>query len=83
MEKVRICIIGGGSRLWAIRFLQDLTLQDKVSAHVVLYDIDKKAALNNEAVANEIFKVNDSGCGTTLFFDLIFTESVLENYPRP
>ena len=58
MEKVRICIIGGGSRLWAIRFLQDLTLQDKVSAHVVLYDIDKKAALNNEAVANEIFKVN-------------------------
>ena len=58
MEMVRICIIGGGSRLWAIRFLQDLTLQDKVSAHVVLYDIDKKAALNNEAVANEIFKVN-------------------------
>ncbi len=58
MEKVRICIIGGGSRLWAIQFLKDLTLQDKVGAHVVLYDIDKNAALSNEKVANEIFKVN-------------------------
>ena len=58
MEKVRICIIGGGSRLWAIQFLKDLTLQDKVGAHVVLYDIDRKAADNNEAVANEIFRIN-------------------------
>ena len=58
MEKARICIIGGGSRLWAIQFLKDLTLQDKIKAHVVLYDIDKQAAINNEAVANEIFKVN-------------------------
>ena len=58
MEKVRICIIGGGSRLWAIQFLKDLTLQDKIRAHVALYDIDRQAALNNEAVANEIFKVN-------------------------
>ncbi len=58
MEKTRICIIGGGSRLWAIQFLKDLTLQDKVGAHVVLYDIDRKAADNNEAVANEIFRIN-------------------------
>ena len=58
MEKIRICIIGGGSRLWAIKFLKDLTLQDKLGAHVVLYDIDRKAAENNEAVANEIFRIN-------------------------
>ena len=58
MEKIRICIIGGGSRLWAIKFLKDLTLQDKLGAHVVLYDIDRKASENNEAVANEIFRIN-------------------------
>ncbi len=58
MEKVRVCIIGGGSRLWAIQFLKDLTLQDKIGAHVVLYDIDKKAADNNEEVANRIFRIN-------------------------
>ena len=58
MEKIRVCIIGGGSRLWAIQFLKDLTLQDKLGAHVVLYDIDKNAAENNEKVANEIFRIN-------------------------
>ena len=58
MEKIRVCIIGGGSRLWAIQFLKDLTLQDKQGAHVVLYDIDKNAAENNEEVANEIFRIN-------------------------
>ena len=58
MEKIRVCIIGGGSRLWAIQFLKDLTLQNKLSAHVVLYDIDRKAAENNKAVANEIFRTN-------------------------
>lgn len=58
MERIRVCIIGGGSRLWAIQFLKDLTLQDKLGSHVVLYDIDSLAAKNNEAVANEIFRVN-------------------------
>lgn len=58
MERIRVCIIGGGSRLWAIQFLKDLTLQDKLGFHVVLYDIDSLAAKNNEAVANEIFRVN-------------------------
>ena len=52
MERIRVCIIGGGSRLWAIQFLKDLTLQDKLGSHVVLYDIDNHASKNNEAVAN-------------------------------
>lgn len=58
MERIRVCIIGGGSRLWAIQFLKDLTLQDKLGSHVVLYDIDNHASKNNEAVANEIFRIN-------------------------
>ena len=58
MQDVKVCIIGGGSRLWAIQFLKDLTLQDKVRAHVALYDIDKEAAFSNERVASEIFRIN-------------------------
>lgn len=58
MENTRICIIGGGSRQWAIRFLMDLSLQDKIGAHVALYDIDRKAAENNKEVAERIFRIN-------------------------
>ena len=58
MEKIRVCIIGGGSRQWAIRFLMDLSLQDKIAAHVALYDIDRKAAENNKEVAERIFRIN-------------------------
>ena len=58
MQDVKVCIIGGGSRLWAIQFLKDLTLQDKVRAHVALYDIDKEAAFSNERVASEIIRIN-------------------------
>ena len=58
MENTRICIIGGGSRQWAIRFLMDLSLQDKIGAHVALYDIDRKAADNNKEVAERIFRIN-------------------------
>ncbi len=58
MKKIRLCIIGGGSRQWAIKFIKDLTVQDRISAHITLYDIDIEAARNNEIVANNIFKAN-------------------------
>lgn len=58
MEKVRICIIGGGSRLWAIQFIKDLTLQDKIGADISLYDIDGAAAERNLEVAERIFRLN-------------------------
>ncbi len=58
MKKVRVCIIGGGSRLWAIQFIKDLVLQDKLGADITLYDIDMKAAERNRAVAERIFAVN-------------------------
>ncbi len=61
MKEQRICIIGGGGRLWAIQFLKDLAYSKDTSAHVVLYDIDKEAARNNVEVANRIFAVNKSG----------------------
>ena len=58
MKSVRICIIGGGSRLWAIQFIKDLALQNKIGADVALYDIDIEAALRNKAVADRIFAIN-------------------------
>ena len=60
MKETRICIIGGGSRLWAIQFIKDLAYNKMTHGTVVLHDIDHNAALNNVAVANQIFKVNDS-----------------------
>ncbi len=60
MKETRICIIGGGGRLWAIQFMKDLAYNAMTNGTLVLYDIDKEAARNNVAVANRIFKVNDS-----------------------
>lgn len=60
MKETRICIIGGGSRLWAIQFIKDLSYNKMTHGTVVLHDIDHNAAINNVKVANQIFKVNDS-----------------------
>ena len=60
MKETRICIIGGGSRLWAIQFFKDLAYNKMTHGTVVLHDIDHKAAMNNVAVGEQTFRVNDS-----------------------
>ncbi len=60
MKETRICIIGGGGRLWAIQFMKDLAYNTMTHGTLVLYDIDKEAARNNIAVANQVFAVNKS-----------------------
>lgn len=60
MKETRICIIGGGGRLWAIQFMKDLAYNTMSHGTLVLYDIDKEAARNNIAVANQVFAVNQS-----------------------
>lgn len=60
MKETRICIIGGGGRLWAIQFMKDLAYNTMTCGTLVLYDIDKEAARNNIAVANQVFAVNKS-----------------------
>ena len=60
MKETRICIIGGGGRLWAIQFMKDLAYNTMSHGTLVLYDIDKEAARNNIAVANQVFAVNKS-----------------------
>lgn len=58
MRKVKITIIGGGSRQWAIGMLKDLTRQDKVAADICLYDINRQAAKDNVAIAQRIYAIN-------------------------
>ena len=60
MKETRICIIGGGSRLWAIQFFKDLAYNKMTHGTVVLHDIDHKAAMNNVVVGEQTFRVNDS-----------------------
>lgn len=58
MKETRICIIGGGSRLWAIQFFRDLAYNKMTHGTLVLYDIDREAARNNVEVANRVAKIN-------------------------
>jgi alpha-galactosidase len=60
MKETNICIIGGGSRLWAIQFMKDLASNPMTHGTLVLYDIDKEAAKNNVTVAERIFLANKS-----------------------
>lgn len=61
MKETRICILGGGGRLWPIQFMKDLAFNPATKGRVVLYDIDYKAAQNNVEVGNRIMSLNKSG----------------------
>ena len=53
-ENVHIAYIGGGSRGWAWGLMSDLASAEDMSGTVYLYDIDLKAAKNNEIIGNRI-----------------------------
>ena len=52
-EEVKIAYIGGGSRGWAWKLMSDLAGCEDMSGSVYLYDIDYKAAKNNEIIGNK------------------------------
>jgi alpha-galactosidase len=54
MKQIKISYIGGGSKLWARSFMQDLALADGIGGEVCLYDIDREAALRNQQIAQRI-----------------------------
>ncbi|MCF0237734.1 MAG: alpha-galactosidase, partial [Sphaerochaetaceae bacterium] len=58
MRETSICVIGGGSRQWAITLFKDLSLNKMTHGKLVLHDIDHQAAVNNIDVANRIFAKN-------------------------
>lgn len=51
---LQIAYIGGGSRGWAWTFMTDLSMDDTLSGTIRLYDIDEKAAKNNEIIGNHL-----------------------------
>jgi galacturan 1,4-alpha-galacturonidase len=53
VENIKIAYIGGGSRGWAWGLMSDLASCDDISGEVYLYDIDLKAAQQNEIIGNK------------------------------
>lgn len=60
MKNIRICYIGGGSRLWARSLMSDLALEPSLSGEVVLYDIDEEAAINNSKIGNLMMQLEEA-----------------------
>ncbi len=54
MRPIKIAYIGGGSKLWARSFMQDLALAPDLMGEVALYDIDLPAAERNRKIAERI-----------------------------
>lgn len=54
MKEIKIAYIGGGSKLWARSFMQDLALAEGIGGQVALYDIDTAAAERNRIIAEKI-----------------------------
>ena len=54
MKNIKIAYIGGGSKLWARSFMQDLALAEGIGGEVHLYDIDIPAAERNQKIATRI-----------------------------
>ncbi|MBO5352506.1 MAG: alpha-glucosidase/alpha-galactosidase [Lachnospiraceae bacterium] len=51
---IKICYIGGGSKLWARIFMADLAVAEGLSGEIALYDIDREAAERNAKIGARI-----------------------------
>ena len=60
MKTIKIAYIGGGSKLWARSFMQDLALAEGIQGEVCLYDIDREAAERNQKIATRIHQKQEA-----------------------
>ena len=60
MKTIKIAYIGGGSKLWARSFMQDLALAEGIRGEVSLYDIDREAAERNRKIATRIHEKKEA-----------------------
>ena len=60
VSDLNIAYIGGGSRGWAWGLMSDLAVEESLSGTVKLYDIDYKAALDNEQIGNRLSDRSDT-----------------------
>jgi alpha-galactosidase len=54
MKSIKIAYIGGGSKMWARVFQNDLALACGLSGEIALYDIDIEAAIRNQLIGERI-----------------------------
>lgn len=57
---MKITYIGGGSKMWAPIFMNDLALSSYLSGEVILYDINSTQANINELIGNKITSIAPS-----------------------
>ena len=67
VKDIKVAYIGGGSRGWAWTLMNDLKQTEGMSGTVYLYDIDYKAATDNEIIGNK-FKDVDGGVAKWDYF---------------
>lgn len=63
-KKIKICYIGGGSKMWARVFMSDLASSEGLGGEIALYDIDIEAAERNAKIGGYI---NDDPLTTSKF----------------
>lgn len=51
---IKIAYLGGGSKMWARVFMNDLALSEDLGGTISLYDIDNEAAYRNKEIGNRI-----------------------------
>ncbi|MFT4401885.1 alpha-galacturonidase LplD [Bacillus sp. SW14] len=52
LDHIKIAYIGGGSQGWARSLMSDLSIDERMSGTVALYDLDFEAAQKNEMIGN-------------------------------
>ncbi|MCO4851696.1 alpha-galacturonidase LplD [Bacillus vallismortis] len=52
LDQMKIAYIGGGSQGWARSLMSDLSIDERLSGTVALYDLDFEAAQKNEVIGN-------------------------------
>ncbi len=53
-KKIKLCYIGGGSKMWARVFMSDLALSPYLEGTIALYDIDIEASKRNQKIGEYI-----------------------------
>ena len=54
MKNIKLAYIGGGSKMWARVFMNDLAVTPDMCGEIALYDIDKPAAERNKKIGERI-----------------------------
>ncbi len=60
LQNIKIAYIGGGSKLWARVFMNDLSLAKDICGEIALYDINKESAVLNQKIGERINQTKEA-----------------------